>query len=75
MVGQRKLLDVVPGILLTAKSRSARGASGHPAFMDGSLTVSQTRLPCPPCGKMGLQSWTVVMAINKLSNLLLNQVW
>ena len=74
-MGQRKLLDVVPGILLTAKSRSARGASGHPAFMDGSLTVSQLRLPYPPSGKMGLQSWTVVMAINKLSNLLLNQVW
>ena len=55
-------------ILLTTESRSARGASGHPAFMDGSLTVSPTRLPCPPCGKMGLQSWTVVMAINKLSN-------
>ena len=55
-------------ILLTAKSRSARGASRHPPFMDGSLTVSQTRLPCPPCRKMGLQSWTVVMAINKLFN-------
>ena len=27
------------------------------------------------CGKMGLQSWTVVMAINKLSNWLLNQSW
>ena len=55
-------------ILLTTESHSARGASRHPAFMDGSLTVSQMRLPCPPCGKMGLQSWTMVMAINKLSN-------
>ena len=42
-------------MLLTTESRSARGASRHPAFMDGSLTVSQTRLPCPPCGKMRLQ--------------------
>ena len=42
-------------ILLTTESRSVRGASRHPAFMDGSLTVSQTRLPCPPCGKMRLQ--------------------
>ena len=55
-------------VLLTTESRSARGASRHPTFMDGSLTVGQTRLPCPPCGKMGLQSWIVVMAINKLSN-------
>ena len=55
-------------ILLTAKSRSTRGASCDPAFMNRSLTVSQTRLLCPPCGKMGLQSWTVVVAINKLSN-------
>ena len=62
-------------ILLTTESRSARGASRHPAFMDGSLTVSQTCLPCPPCGKMRLQSWTVVMAINELSNILLNQSW
>ena len=58
----------MPCILLMTESQSARGASRHPAFMDGSLTVSQTRLHCPPCGKMGLQSWTVVMAINKLSN-------
>ena len=29
-----------------------------------SLTLSQTRLPCPPCGKIGLQSWTVVVTIN-----------
>ena len=42
-------------ILLTTESRSTRGASRHPAFTDGSLTVSQTRLPCPPCGKMRLQ--------------------
>ena len=42
-------------MLLTTESRSARGASRHPAFMDGSLTVSQTRLPCPPFGKMRLQ--------------------
>ena len=62
-------------ILLTAKSRSARGASRHPAFMDSSLTVSQTRLPRPPCGKMGLQSWTVVVAINKLWNLDFERSW
>ena len=62
-------------ILLTTESRSARGASRHPAFMDGSLTVSQTHLPCPPCGKMRLQFWTVVMPINKLSNYLLIQSW
>ena len=62
-------------ILLTAKSRSARGASRHPAFMDGSLTVSQMRLPCPLCGKMGLQSWTVVMAIDKLFSSVLKQSW
>ena len=29
-----------------------------------SLTFSQSRLPCPPCGKMGLQSWTMVVTIN-----------
>ena len=55
-------------ILLTAKSRSPRGASHHPAFMNGSLAVSQTHLSCPLCGKIGLQSWTVVVAINKLFN-------
>ena len=49
-----------------AKSRSERGASYHPAFMVSSLTISQTRLLCPPCGKMGLQSWTVEVRINKL---------
>ena len=43
--------------------------------MDSSLTVSQTRLPCPPCGKMGLQSWTVVVAINQLSNLDPDRSW
>ena len=62
-------------ILLTAKSRSARGASRHPAFMDSSLTVSQTRLPCSPCGKMGLQSWTAVMAVNILSIYIPRQSW
>ena len=36
--------------------------------MDSSLTVSQTHLPCPPCGKMGLQPWTVVVAINSGGN-------
>ena len=55
-------------------SPRARGeASRHPAFMDSSLTVSQ--MPCPPCGKMGLQSWTVVVAINKLSNFDPNRSW
>ena len=35
------------------------------------LTISQKHLPCPPCGKMGLQSSTVVVAINKLWKLIL----
>ena len=43
--------------------------------MDGSLTGSQMHLPCPLCGKMELQSWTVVMAINKLFNSVLIQSW
>ena len=58
-----------------AKSRSERGASYHPAFMVSSLTISQTRLLCPPCGKMGLQSWTVLVGINKLWNLKLDRSW
>ena len=66
---------VILYILLTTKSRSARGASRHPAFMNSFLTVSQSRLPCPPCGKMGLQSWTVVVAINKLANLDFDRSW
>ena len=40
--------------LLTAKSRSAKEASHHPAFMVGYLTISQTRLSYPPCETMGL---------------------
>ena len=43
--------------------------------MDSSLTISETRLPCPPCGKMGLQPWTVVVAINQMSNLDLDRSW
>ena len=39
--------------LLTAKSRSARGASHHPAFTVSCLTISQKRLSCPPCGTIG----------------------
>ena len=62
-------------IFLTAQSWSARRASPHSAFMDRSLTVSQTRLPCPPCRKMGLQSWTVLVAINKLPNLNFGGSW
>ena len=58
-------------ILLTAKSPTASGASRHPS----SLTVSQTRLPCPPCRKMELQSWTVVVAINKLWSLNFERSW
>ena len=59
------LLRLAYCILLTDKSRSAREASRHSAFMHSSLAVSQTRLPFPSFGKMGLQSWTVVVAINK----------
>ena len=40
--------------LLTAKSRSAREASYHLAFMVSYLTINQMHLPCPPCGKMRL---------------------
>ena len=36
--------------LLTAKSRSAREASHHQAFIVSCLTVSQTCLPCQPSG-------------------------
>ena len=61
--------------LLMAKSQSPRRASHHPAFMVSSLAISQTRLPCPPCGKMGLQSWTVAVAINWLWNLKLDRSW
>ena len=50
--------------LHTAKSRSAKGASHHPNFMVSSLTISKMLLPCPLSGKMGPQSWTVVVAIN-----------
>ena len=61
--------------LCTAKFRSSRGASHHPAFMVSSLTINQTCLLCPPWGKMGQQSWTVVAAINQLSNLKLDCSW
>ena len=70
-----RTLNFTSCILLKAKFRSTRGASCHPAFMDSSLTVSLTRLPCPPCGKMGQQSWTVVVAINQLPNLDLDRSW
>ena len=43
--------------------------------MDSSLTISERRLPCPSCGKMGLQPWTVVVAINQMSNLDLDRCW
>ena len=43
--------------LLTAKSLSVRGASHHPAFMVSCLTISQTRLSCPPCAMMGFRLW------------------
>ena len=49
-----------------AKSSSARGASHHPAFMVSYLTISEKRLHCPSCGKMGLQSWDVVVVIWRL---------
>ena len=39
------------------------------------LTFSQTRLLCPPCGEMRLQSWTVVVAINVLWILTLVRSW
>ena len=58
-----------------AKLQSARGASCYPVFMVSSLTISQTLLLCPPCGKMGLQSWTVLVGINKLWNLKLDRSW
>ena len=61
--------------LFTAKSWSARVASHHPAFVVSSLTISHTRLPCPPCGTMGLQFWTVMVAINQLWNLKLDPTW
>ena len=54
MFPKKKDIIYVPCILLMTESRSARGASCHPAFMDGSLTVGQTHLPCAPCGKMRL---------------------
>ena len=47
--------------LLTAKSRSTRGASHHSAFI-----VSQTRWSCQPSGWIRLQSSTVVRTISKL---------
>ena len=61
--------------MLTSKSQSAEGVSHHEAFMVSSLTISQTRLPCPSCGKMGLQSWTMVVPKNQLSNLKLDRSW
>ena len=36
--------------LLTAKSRSAKGASHLPAYMGSCLTICQMYLPCPPGG-------------------------
>ena len=33
-------------LIASAKSLSATGASHHPAFMSGSLTISHTYLPC-----------------------------
>ena len=35
-------------LIVSAKSRSARGASHQPAFMSGCLTISRTCLPCLP---------------------------
>ena len=36
----------------SAKSRSVRGASHRPAFMSSCLTISHTRLPCLPSGRV-----------------------
>ena len=58
-------------IKLTTESRSARGASRHSAFMDGSLTVSKRVGPVHLVERWGCRSWTMVMAINKLFNFLL----
>ena len=35
-------------LIASAKSRSVRGASHHPAFMSGCLTISHMCLPCLP---------------------------
>ena len=40
--------------IISAKSRSARGASHQPAFMGSSLTIGQICLPCPPSGQIRL---------------------
>ena len=67
-------LKIKDGLQISlTKSWSVGRASCHPAFMVSSLTSTPMHLPCPPCGKMGLQSWTVVVGINKLWNLTLDR--
>ena len=39
-------------LIVSAKSRSARGASHEPAFTDSCLTISHKCLSCLPCGKV-----------------------
>ena len=55
--------------MLTAKSRSVRGASHQPAFMGSCLTICQMCLPCPLSGWIRIQSWALVVGINcKIKN-------
>ena len=49
-------------LISSAKSRSARGAAHHPAFMISCLAISHTCLPCLPSGKT-LLFWSDLGAI------------
>lgn len=70
-----KDLSIHSNRLLKAKFRNARRASHQQGFRVSYLTVGQTRQPCQPCGKMGLVSGTVVVALNQLWNLRLICSW
>ena len=51
-------------LIASAKSWSARGASQQPASMGGYLTISHTRLPCPPSGNT-LLFWSDLFVIRR----------
>ena len=51
-------------LIASAKSLSARGASHHPAFMSGCLTISDTSLPCQPSERT-LPFWKHLLVVGR----------
>ena len=52
-------------MIASAKSRSARGASQQPAFMNSCLAISHTCVPCLPSGGT-LLFWSDVFVVGRV---------